>query len=285
MTAADAPQTGTLAIVGVGLLGGSVALAAKQRGLCRHVIGIGRNAERLQAAVDAGVIDSFATNIDDAESDWDLVVVGTPVDRIVADVRAIAERSRPGTLITDVGSVKGAICRDLSIGLPDGVQFVGSHPLAGSEKRGFEVATPDLFVGRVCVVTPAASPDVAAVERTAVFWESLGSRVVRMEPDAHDVALATTSHVPHVVAAALAAALPDSERDLAATGFRDTTRIASGDPDLWVAILLENAAAVEASLDRFDAALAAFREAIRKGDSGELKKHLELAKRSRDALK
>ena len=284
MTSADAPQTGTLAIVGVGLLGGSVALAAKQRGLCQHVIGIGRSAERLQAAVDAGVIDSFATNIADAEPAWDLVVVGTPVDRIVADVQAIAERSCPGTLITDVGSVKGAICRDLSSSLPDGVQFVGSHPLAGSEKRGFEVATPDLFDGRVCVVTPGDESGAAAVERTIALWASLGSRVVRMEPDAHDVALATTSHVPHVVAAALAAALPESERDLAATGFRDTTRIASGDPDLWVAILLENAAAVEASLDRFEAALSSFREAIRKGDSGELKKHLELAKRSRDAL-
>lgn len=285
MTSADAPQTGTLAIVGVGLLGGSVALAAKQRGLCQHVVGIGRNAERLQAAVDAGVIDSFATSIVDVDPVWGFVVVGTPVDRIVADVRAVAECSRPGTLITDVGSVKGAICRDLAGGLPEGVHFVGSHPLAGSEKRGFEVAAPDLFDGRVCVVTPDDASDSAAVERTTVFWETLGSRIVRMAPDAHDVALATTSHVPHVVAAALAAALPESERDLAATGFRDTTRIASGDPDLWVAILQENAAAVEASLGRFDAALDAFRQAIRKGDAGELKKHLELAKRSRDALK
>ncbi len=285
MTSAGGTETGTLAIVGVGLLGGSVALAAKQRGLYRHVIGIGRNAQRLQAAVDAGVIDSSATDIAAVEPAWDLVVVGTPVDRIVDDVRAIAERSRPGTLITDVGSVKGAICRDLATGLPDGVQFVGSHPLAGSEKRGFEVATPELFDGRVCVVTSAVSSNAAAVQRTVSFWETLGSRVVRMEPDAHDVALATTSHVPHVVAAALAAALPESERDLAATGFRDTTRIASGDPDLWVAILLENAAAVEASFDRFGAALDAFREAIRKGDAGELKKHLELAKRSRDVLK
>ncbi len=285
MTSAGGTATGTLAIVGVGLLGGSVALAAKQRGLCRHVIGIGRNAERLQAAVDSGVIDSFVTNIADAEPAWDFVVVGTPVDRIVTDVRAIAERSSSGTLITDVGSVKSAICCELASGLPDGVEFVGSHPLAGSEKRGFEVATAELFDGRVCVVTPDAASDGVAIERTVSFWESLGSRVVRMAPTAHDVALATTSHVPHVVAAALVAALPESERDLAARGFRDTTRIASGDPDLWVAILLENAAAVEASFDRFGTALDAFREAIRKGDAGELKKHLELAKRSRDALK
>ncbi|MBI1312272.1 prephenate dehydrogenase/arogenate dehydrogenase family protein, partial [bacterium] len=191
MTSGEGTDTGTLAIVGVGLLGGSVALAAKQRGLCRHVLGIGRNAERLQAAVDAGVIDSFATNIADVEPEWDLVVVGTPVDRIVADVRAIAECSRPGTLITDVGSVKGSICRELASGLPDGVQFVGSHPLAGSEQRGFEVATPDLFDGRVCVVTPHVASNAAVVERTIAFWESLGSRVVRMAPDAHDVALAT----------------------------------------------------------------------------------------------
>lgn len=283
MTSAAGRDDSVLAVIGVGLLGGSVALAAKQRGLCRRVIGFGRNAQRLQAAVDAGVIDCGATDLTAVNPDWDLVVVGTPVDRIASDVKAIAERSRDGTLITDVGSVKGAICAELQ-SLAGGVDFVGSHPLAGSEKRGFEVATPDLFEGRVTVVTPGPSSDSAAVDRTERFWQSLGSRIVRMDPDDHDVALASTSHVPHVVAAALAACLPESGRDLAATGFRDTTRIASGDPDLWVAILMENADAVQASLRRFDTALDGFRRAMRNRDAAELKKHLEVAKRSRDAL-
>ncbi len=284
MTSGTDTDSGILAIVGVGLLGGSVALAAKQRGIARHVIGIGRNAERLQCACDAGIIDSFATSLAETDATWTLAIVGTPVDRIVEDVRNVAACSRPGTLITDVGSVKGAICSPLSEGLPDGVQFVGSHPLAGSEKRGFEVATPDLFEGRVTVVTPDSASDSDAVARTTSFWESLGSRVLTMTPDAHDAALATTSHLPHVVAAALAAILPESERDVAATGFRDTTRIAAGDPDLWVAILLENASAVESSLNRFASEFDAFREAIRNRDAGELKKHLQVAKRSRDAL-
>lgn len=277
-------STNVLAIVGVGLLGGSVARAAKKRGLAGHVVGIGRNAERLQAAVDAGVIDSFATDPSDCDPIWDFIVVGTPVDRIPDDVKRIANASRSGTLITDVGSVKLPICEALSGELPNGVGFVGSHPLAGSERRGFEVSDPELFDGRVTVVTPCSSTDESSEARVVDFWESLGSRVERMTPEAHDAALATTSHLPHVTASALAAILPESERRLAATGFRDTTRVAAGDPDLWVSILIGNAAAVEASLDRFSESFERFREAIRNRDSSELKKLLEVAKTSRDSL-
>lgn len=274
-----------LAVLGVGLLGGSVALAAKQLGIANRLIGIGRNPERLQAAVEAGVIDDFLTELPERDAPWTIAVIGTPVDRVAEDVQRVAAASRPGTLITDVGSVKGSICKAVSdAGLPDGVTFVGAHPLAGSHKTGFEAARADLFDGKVTVVTPDSAADESAGSAVRSFWERLGSRVIEMSPADHDSALATTSHLPHVAASVLAEVLPDRFRELAASGFRDTTRIAAGDPDLWVAILLENADAVNESLAAFSASFAKFQAAIEKRDAAELKKLLQLAKRNRDAL-
>ena len=262
-----------LAIVGVGLLGGSVALAAKVRGVANRVIGIGRNEKRLQEAVDAGVIDEFLTELPDRDAPWTIVVIGTPVDRITEDVLRIAAVSRPGTLITDVGSIKGSICEAVqAAGLPDGVSFVGAHPLAG------------LFNEKVTVVTPNPESDKATGSAIRSFWEQLGSRVIEMSPADHDTALATTSHLPHVAASVLSAVLPDEFRQLAATGFCDTTRIAAGDPDLWVAILRDNADAVSASLAAFSESFGKFQAAIENRDAGELKKLLQVAKRNRDAL-
>lgn len=274
-----------LAVVGVGLLGGSVALAAKQRGVADRVIGIGRNPERLQSAVDAGVIDEFLTELPEGDAPWATIVIGTPVDRIAEDVQRIAAVSRPGTLITDVGSVKGSICEAVqSAGLPNGVSFVGAHPLAGSHETGFEAARANLFDGKVTVVTTNPAGGESANSAISSFWEQLGSRVIEMSPAEHDAALATTSHLPHVAASALAATLPEAFQQLAASGFRDTTRVAAGDPDLWVAILLENAAAVSTSLDAFSQSFGKFRTAVENRDADELKKLLQVAKRNRDAL-
>jgi len=281
----DQGSTQVLGVVGVGLLGGSVALAAKQRGLAEKVIGIGRNSARLQAAVDSGVIDEFLVDLPESNAEWTTVVIATPVDRVAADVLRIAAVSRPGTVITDVGSVKGSICSAVgAAGLPDGVSFVGAHPLAGSEKAGFESARGNLFDGRVTVVTRHSETDRAAAQQVRRFWEQLGSQVVEIPPEAHDSAVATTSHLPHVTASALAATLPEEFFPFAATGFRDTTRIAAGDPDLWVAILLENSTAVAASMAAFSEPFRKFQDAIENRDAGELKKLLQLAKRNRDAL-
>lgn len=292
-------QSEVLAIVGVGLLGGSVALAAKERGIADRVIGIGRNPERLQSAVDAGVIDEFLIDLPEGNAPWTTVVIGTPVDRIAEDVQRIAAVSRPGTLITDVGSVKGSICEAVqSVGLPNGVSFAGAHPLAGSHKTGFEAARSNLFDEKVTVVMSEPSADGAAASAIRSFWEQLGSRVIEMSPAEHDAALATTSHLPHVTAAGLAATfhlphvtaaalaetLPQRFFPFAASGFRDTTRIAAGDPDLWVAILLENADAVTESLVAFSESFSKFQAAIEKRDPDELKKLLQVAKRNRDAL-
>ena len=277
------PPPGAIGIVGVGLIGGSIAAAIKQLEPGTRVIGIGRSQVRLEAARDAGLLDVAATDMS-AVRDCRLVIVCTPVDRIVADVHAAATQLAPGAIVTDAGSVKARICAELVSGLPDGVHFVGSHPLAGSEKNGWEHSDADLFRDRVCVVTPsAATPDDAC--RTAEsFWRGLGMRVVRMSPEDHDRALATTSHVPHVAAAAVAAQLTQEWLDLAATGFRDTTRIAAGDPDLWSAILLANRNPVIAGLANLIDRLDEFRTAIADGDVSRLKHLLSDSKALRDRL-
>ncbi|MFH5804898.1 prephenate dehydrogenase, partial [Alienimonas sp. DA493] len=226
---AGEPRTGTLGVVGVGLIGGSIAAAAKARGAADRVIGFGRNADRLAAARDAGLLDEFSTE-PEAAAGADLLVVCTPVGRIVADVRRFLGVLNEQTVVTDAGSVKGAICEDLR----DQPQFVGSHPLAGSEKAGWEHADADLFAGRVTVVCGARDDaPAAAVSR---FWQALGSRVEWMTPAEHDARLARTSHLPHAMAAALCLAADADVRPgrgdgrLTSTGFADTTRVAAGDP-------------------------------------------------------
>jgi prephenate dehydrogenase len=274
----------TLAIVGVGLLGGSIAAAAKKRQSVRKVIGVGRQPARLEGARARGWLDAVTDDLAAAAREADLLVFCTPVQQIVAGVCQAARACRPGTLITDVGSVKGPICGELERGLPSGVEFIGSHPLAGSEKQGFEFADAELFRGRMCVLTPTAGTSRGGLDRTARFWRSLEAHIVEMSPQDHDHALAETSHFPHLAAAALAATLCAEHRPFAATGFRDTTRIASGDPELWTQILLQNRAEVLASLDKYAATLRDFRRALADGEAETLKRLLEQGKQNRDAL-
>ncbi len=260
------PLFDTLTVVGVGLLGGSVALAAKQRNIARHVIGVGRNAKRLREAQAAGIVDEFETDLRAAAARSQLLIFALPVDCIVASVRDAAVGCRSGTMLTDVGSTKSQIARELSSALPVGVTFIGSHPLAGSEKAGWEHARGDLFDGRVCVVTPVESSPSEEISRLTEFWSALGLTMMSMTPEAHDHAVAQTSHVPHVVASALARTLADENRSLAASGFADTTRIAAGDSDVWIPILLQNADEVIRGVDAFADQVAAFREALIRRD-------------------
>lgn len=271
-----------IAIIGVGLIGGSIGAAVKRRGVARTVIGVGRNEARLQGARDAGLIDVASTSLH-AVRDAGLVIVCTPVDRIAADVLAAADHLHAGSVITDAGSVKAAIYRDVeAAGLPEGVRFVGSHPLAGSEKAGWEHADADLFEDRVCVVTPEREIEDCSCVRH--FWESLGMRTVVMSAEEHDRAVATTSHLPHVAAAGLASLLQEELVPLAATGFRDTTRIAAGDPDLWTAILMSNAGPVQDGLSRLIEQFEQVREALAAGDAAAIRRFLASAKANRDVL-
>jgi prephenate dehydrogenase len=274
----------TVVIVGVGLIGGSLAATLQQKKLARRVIGVGRNPARLQAAKAARLIDDFATDLAPAARESQLVVVCTPVDRIAADVRAAAAAMPDGGLITDAGSVKGVICdalRDLAYGP---VTFVGSHPLAGSEKQGFEHASPTLFEQKVCVITPTAETPREPLERLHQFWQAVGMQTCELSPAEHDATLARTSHLPHAVAAALAATLRLEQARFAATGFRDTTRIAAGDPELWTAIFQQNSAALADSISQMEQQLATLKQLLLRGDAASLQNWLQHAKTNRDWL-
>ncbi len=276
------PPFARAAIAGIGLLGGSLAAAIKARNLADCVVGIGRNVHRLKAAQDAGLIDTFATEAT-AVADAELIVLCTPVEHIVRELSEFATHCRPGALITDVGSVKRSI---VAAGdrLSPGIHFIGAHPLAGSEKQGFEHADASLFERRLCVLTPSANTPEAAVNQVRAFWSAVGMKTRIMSPEGHDEALAVTSHLPHLTAAVLAGSLPAEYRDLTGTGFRDTTRIAAGDPELWVQILLSNDDFLAASLDRIRQHLQEFQSAVQRRDANALRVLLQQAKANRDAL-
>jgi prephenate dehydrogenase len=274
----------TLTIVGVGLIGGSVGLAVKGRGGAARVIGVGRKLSTLDEARRLGVIDEVSLDMADAVRRAEVAVFCTPVDHIADQVLACAAGCAPGTLLTDAGSTKAAIVGAVEGRLPRGVAFVGSHPLAGSEKRGPEHARADLFEGRLTVLTRTERTDPEALERAAAFWQALGSRVKVMSPEEHDRALALTSHLPHLAASALAGLLPPELSELTASGFRDGTRVAAGDPALWAAIFEQNRDAVLDALRLLRDRLTAYAAALNAGDRAALDALLTHAKRARDAL-
>jgi len=214
----------------------------------------------------------------------DLLVFCTPVDQIVPGVALISEACQPGTLITDVGSTKASLCDELYELAGERVEFVGSHPIAGSDKQGAEHGRADLFQNRVCVVTPRSNNTAEAVDRVGSFWQSLGMRVATMSPAEHDETLAVTSHLPHLAAAAVAQLLEPRLAAFAASGFRDTTRIALGDPALWTAIFLTNRGPVLESLAALLDVLQHYRRAIDSGDERQLQRLLSEAQYHRQKL-
>jgi prephenate dehydrogenase len=272
----------TLAIIGVGLIGGSIALAARRRQLAERIVGVARRPDALRQA--GGMVDEATGDILTAARQADLAVFCTPVDGIAAQVLAAAPACRLGTLLLDAGSTKAQIVRSLEGRLPAGVHFVGCHPLAGSEKRGWEHADAELFRDRLAVLTPTAGTDPEALQRAAGFWKGLGSRTLVMDPVRHDQALALTSHLPHLTAAALASLLPPELAQLTATGFRDVTRVAAGDPALWTAIFQQNRTAVLAALARLEDNLGFVRQMLDRSDWPALQETLLQAKKVRDAL-
>ncbi|HWG47043.1 MAG TPA: prephenate dehydrogenase/arogenate dehydrogenase family protein [Gemmataceae bacterium] len=274
----------TLAIVGVGLLGGSIALAARRRGVVDHIVGTDRDPFALDEALRDGTLDEVFLHPSRTVIEADLVVFCTPVDRIAAQVVETARHCRSNALLTDVGSTKAAIVREVQGRIPNGVEFIGSHPLAGSEKHGFSHASAQLFDGRLVIVTPTAETSDNALSRIRDFWMALGARVQVMDADEHDRALALTSHLPHLLSSALAGILPPELYELTATGFRDTTRLAAGQPSLWSAIFRANQPHVLTALDQLEAQLHHFRQALLQGDSAALETLLQQGKMVRDDL-
>lgn len=273
-----------VAIVGVGLIGGSIGLALRERNLVPHVVGIGRNSQRLSVAQELGAVTEFTTDLATGVREADCVVVCTPVDQVAQHILTAAAAAPPGVFLTDAASTKESIVAELEAKLPEGTNFLGSHPMAGSEKSGVSQARADLYVDRTVVLTPTDKTPSDAVSQGEALWQSIGARVQSMPPAEHDQAVARISHLPHVVAAALAEVLLERDHSLASTGFRDTTRIAAGSPELWQQILLDNAPAVLQALEPFETALSQLRQAIEARDAGQLNRLLTQAQRNRHAL-
>ncbi len=273
-----------VAIVGVGLIGGSVGLALLKLGLAKKVIGVGRRQVSLRIARRVGAVTNTTVDMAKGVAEADLVVVCTPVGHIAEDVRNAARYCREGTLITDVGSAKSTLVDALDEGLPQDCRFLGGHPLAGSEKGGAAHASADLFDGRVAIITPTKNTRAEDFDLIERFWEGLGSVVIKMSAEEHDQALAMTSHLPHIAAAALAATVPERLFRLSGPGLRDTTRLAASDPNLWLQIVAQNRDHVLSALEQYGAKLAALHAAIRDDNQTELNRFLTLAKKSRDAL-
>jgi prephenate dehydrogenase len=278
-----------LAIVGVGLLGGSVAKAVRAHALAREIVGIGRDLARLGPAVSDGTLDRVTTDLAEGVAGADRILLAAPVLANETLLPRVWQAASAGAVLTDVGSTKGGIVAAadrLATGRPE-VLFVGSHPMAGSEKSGYAVARVDLFEGATVVVTPSESSDAAAAKGVGEFWAALGARVVVLEPATHDRAVAAISHLPHVAAWALVDAVARFEPDalaIAARGFKDTTRIAASDPEVWREILLDNREAVRGSLAAFRGALDDIEAMIASGDGVALTAFLARMKTARERL-
>jgi len=273
----------TLAIVGVGLLGGSVALAARARCVARRIVGVVRPEEAETTRLRPHLVDAVYTEISPAVPRATLVVLCTPVDLIAAQARK-ALALGPHAVITDVGSTKHEIVEEVEAGQGGCVRFVGGHPLAGSEKSGAGHARAELFQGRTTFLTPTPRTDPRATELVMDFWTRLGACVELMDAQEHDRTLAVTSHLPHLVAFALAALLPEDCLPYAGTGWRDTTRLAGSDPRLWASIALANRDHLLAAGERLQLRLGEIQRGIASRNGAELVRLFEEGRKARDAL-
>ncbi len=278
------PTYRKVAIVGVGLIGGSIGLALRQRGLAQQVVGIGRRQSSLDRALACQAIDEASTELDEGVAGAELVVVATPVAAVADHVCQALAAVPEDCLVTDAGSTKGAICAAVESRLQDAGRFVGSHPLAGDHRTGPEHARGDLLEGKTVVVTPTQSTPAETIAKVELFWQNLGARVTKLAPVEHDEALAATSHLPHLMASALAAATPEEWLALAATGWADTTRVAAADPELWTQVLAQNKPAVLAALGRLSEQLEKLEANLLEENWSELRESLQNGKRIRDAL-
>ena len=277
-----------ITIIGVGLLGGSIGLAVRKRRLAKEIAGYARREKTVVECEKIGVLDYATTDLLAAVSGADLVILCTPLAQMATLTKQFLPALKRGAIVTDVGSVKADVVRQLEVLVKKAAaHFVGSHPMAGGEKMGVLAAKTDLYANAVCVVTPTKKSNAGAVRKVEQFWKSLGARTLRLDAAKHDLLVSRTSHLPHVTAAALAGLVldpkhPKSQVGLCATGFRDTTRIASGSPEMWRDIALANRKNVSQSLEVFIGELKKFQAALKKGDAKSVEKFFATAKERRD---
>ena len=273
MSTAGKPLFGKVALIGVGLIGSSMARAMRRANLAGHIAGYAHAPEIVARAKKAGFADSMHDDMMSCVKDADLVVLAAPVGAFAQIAQAIGPHVKPGAVVSDTGSVKGAVVRDVAPHLPKGAHLIPAHPIAGTEQSGPEAGFAELFDGRWCILTPAADADPAAVEKLKTFWEKLGSQVEVMDAKHHDLVLAITSHLPHLIAYNIVGTANHLEQvtkgeviKYSAGGFRDFTRIAASDPTMWRDVFLNNREAVLEMLGRFSEDLTDLQRAIRYGD-------------------
>jgi prephenate dehydrogenase len=277
-----------ITLVGVGLLGGSLGLALRKRKLAKLVAGYVRREASIKDCERAGVTDFATTDLLAAVSAADLIVLCTPLAQMKSLVRQMLPALKRGAIVTDVGSVKASVVTDVETLIHRaGAYFVGGHPMAGGEKQGVLAARGDLFENAVCVVTPTRKTNATALRKVESLWRDVGARLLRTTPAAHDEFVSRSSHLPHLLAATLAnlvldPQLPKEQAVLCATGFRDTTRIASGSPEMWRDIALTNRKYLGRTVARFVADLEKFQAALKRGDARAIAKYFETAKQRRD---
>jgi prephenate dehydrogenase len=286
--AQEVPRWENIALIGVGLLGGSLGLAIRQRGIAQQVSGYARSPQSKENCLKTGVVDRVETDLARTVSQADLIVLSTPIAQMAVLAEAMLPALKKGCLVTDVGSVKASVVHTLEPLLTRGnAHFIGSHPMAGAEKMGVLAAKSDLFDNAICAITPTAQSDPVRVAELQEFWEAVGTRPLLLTPELHDDLVGRSSHLPHVVAAELAncvlsPAHPKEQGILCANGFRDTTRVASGSPEMWRDISLANRENLARVLGVFIEDLQGFRRALEQKDVTAVEEFFAQAKQRRD---
>jgi cyclohexadieny/prephenate dehydrogenase len=266
-----------IALIGIGLIGSSIARRIKRDGLANHISVSARSQKSLDKAKELDFADSVTLNQKDSVKNADLIIICSPVGTYSGIIQNIKSSLKPGAIISDVGSVKQAVIRDLEPHIPEGVHLVPAHPVAGTERSGPEAGFPELFDDRWCIITPTSRTDKKSIDQLTKFWKSLGSNIEIMEPKHHDLVMAMTSHLPHLIAYTIVGTATDLEKSLtnevikfSAGGFRDFTRIAASDPTMWRDVFLNNRDAVLEMLQRFSEDITALQRAIRWGEGDTL---------------
>ncbi len=276
-----------IAIIGVGLIGGSFALSLRNAGFKGRITGTGRNKENLARAKDLGIIDEHFTAPAEGIKHADLILLSTPIGQFLQIAESIKDHLKKGSIVTDVGSVKAEVIKKLEPLMPEGVSFVGGHPIAGKECSGINAASSDLFNGARCIVTPSPNTNKEALEKILALWNTFGSKTVLMNPDEHDSIFAAVSHLPHVVAYALINTIMDLDKDIlphGGRGLRDMTRIALSPPELWRDICSYNRENMIKSLNNFLSSVLHIERLIEKSDWDNLWKEFQKAKTGRQTL-
>ncbi len=281
---------GVIAIIGTGLIGGSIGLGLKERGLATTIIGVGHRKVSLNKALKIKAIDEGTTSIEKAVKNADIIILATSVSLIPDHAKKIIPLMKKSAILTDVGSTKSYIVSQINNEIKsrcgrEKPNFIGAHPLAGSEQRGIESARSDLFEGSVCVLTPTSLNSKQGITRLSSMWKALGARISIMTPSKHDEILALVSHLPHFVASSLAGVIDEKHWKFAASGLRDTTRIASGDPELWLDISKQNKKEIIEALRSFSEEVECMINDLERGNDKKLLDRLKKAKTVRDKKK